>query len=162
MTIKNNIVSEARSWKGTLYHHQGRIKATLNDKGGCDCIGLLVGVVRDLGIKSSFTDRLGNNIPLYEFDRIDYGREPDGIMIKKSLSKYLQEIKIEEITAGNILLFKFNNNPQHIGIISDYNDNNLGIIHCYAQARKVVEHRLDDLWRSRIVAAYRINNIENQ
>jgi hypothetical protein len=29
------------------------------------------------------------------------------------------------------------------------------MIHCYAQARRVVEHRLDDDWKKRLVKVFR-------
>ena len=37
------VVAEARSWLGTPYHHQGALAGA-----GCDCLGLVRGVWRDL------------------------------------------------------------------------------------------------------------------
>jgi hypothetical protein len=34
------------------------------------------------------------------------------------------------------------------------------LIHAYAQARKVVEHRLDGPWRDRVVQAYSLPGVE--
>jgi len=34
MVNRNDIVVEARSWIGTRFHHQGRVKKSANDKGG--------------------------------------------------------------------------------------------------------------------------------
>jgi hypothetical protein len=53
-----------------------------------------------------------------------------------------------------VALFKIKNEPQHVGIVSDYGDG-LGLIHAYAQSRKVVEHGLDEFWKKRLVACYR-------
>jgi hypothetical protein len=34
------------------------------------------------------------------------------------------------------------------------------MIHSYAQARRVVEHRIDLLWQRRVVGVYRLRGIE--
>ena len=43
MTDSAKIVAQARSWLGTPYHHQARLKGV-----GCDCLGLLRGLWRAL------------------------------------------------------------------------------------------------------------------
>ena len=40
-TTSERVTAEARDWRGTPYRHQGRRKG-----GGCDCIGLVLGVWR--------------------------------------------------------------------------------------------------------------------
>ena len=148
MPSKQEILNEARLWVGTRFHHQGRIKKTHNNKGGCDCIGLIIGVCENLKIT-------GNNILLSDLDRNDYSMEPDGILLKNTLDQNLREISLSDLSPADILLFRFNKDPQHVGIVSDYGDGELGIIHCYAQAKGVVEHSLDENWRGKIVSAYR-------
>ncbi len=39
------VVRVARTWLGTPYHHQGRVKGA-----GVDCAGLSVGVAKELGL----------------------------------------------------------------------------------------------------------------
>jgi NlpC/P60 family putative phage cell wall peptidase len=143
------ITQEARSWIGTRFHHQGRVKAAAGHRGGCDCIGLVIGVAENLGIT------LGQGLAPCQIDCSDYGRYPDGKKLQHMLARYLQEIPIATIVPGDIILFRFEDNPQHVAIASDYGIGTLGIIHCYAQVRKVVEHHLDQHWQRRIVAAYR-------
>ena len=46
MPDSNTIVTQARTWIGTPFHHQARLKGK-----GCDCLGLIVGVVDELGLK---------------------------------------------------------------------------------------------------------------
>lgn len=145
---KMKIVNQARSWLGTKFHHQGRIKINGKNKGGCDCIGLVVGVASELDLKSR-----DNGKCLIDFDRAGYAKMPDGKLLKDELDRHLIPVAVDEVQPGDLLLFKFEKEPQHVGIVSDYKG--LGIIHCYAQAREVVEHRLDEIWINRIVGAYR-------
>lgn len=148
------ITAQARSWLGTRFHHQGRLKATVQHKGGCDCIGFILGVAGELGIISKQEDRKLLN----QFDEMGYSRVPDGLKLKHALQQHLHEIPVSDIRPGDVLLFYFDTNPQHVAIATDYSKG-LGIIHCYLQARKVVEHRLDSVWRERMVSAFRFEGI---
>jgi NlpC/P60 family putative phage cell wall peptidase len=150
----NAIVQEARSWIGTRFHHQGRIKATSQHRGGCDCIGLVIGVAEQLGV--TFLQD-GQRVNALAVDQTGYGKFPDGRRLQQQLGQYLQEIATTDIMPGDVLLFRFDANPQHVALVSDYGQNELGIIHCYAQVRKVVEHHLSSNWRSKMVAAYRFS-----
>lgn len=142
-----SIITAARSWIGTRFHHQGRVKKNGNNKGGCDCIGLIIGVADELDIK--YKGR-----PFSGLDKKDYAKTPDGKELYDSFCKYLTEIDIGDAKAGDILMFRFDKYPQHVGFLSDI-EGVPAIIHCYLQARGVVEHRMDEYWRSRIVAAFR-------
>lgn len=143
------IIVEARSWIGTAFHHQGRVKKTGGHKGGCDCIGLIIGVARALQIAGA------DGVMLADCDVIGYGRFPDGIRLYQALRFHLQEISLSQAQPADIVLFRFDENPQHVGFISDYPEaGSLGLIHCYAQVRRVVEHRLDALWQEKQVAAF--------
>lgn len=151
MTTKNQIVEEARTWLGTRFHHQGRIKKTALHDGGCDCIGLIVGVVRALELPSKV-----EGIKLYENDSSDYGYLPNGDFLQSQLAQHLTEVPKDSIEAGDVLLFRFRSEPQHVGIVTDYSHGGLGIIHCYAGSRMVVEHALDNTWKKRIISAYQL------
>lgn len=152
MVTREELVKEARTWIGTRFHHQGRLKKTENHNGGCDCIGLLVGISRDLG----FTYK-GKNIALY--DNTDYGLLPDGKSLKNALTTYAISITETEIKPGDIGLFRFDENPQHVALFSDYHLGGLGLIHCYAQVKKVVEHAFEEDWKSKFVGAYRFYDV---
>jgi len=43
--------------------------------------------------------------------------------------------------------------PQHLAIVTPYRHGGLAMIHAYSRSSAVVEHRLADVWRARIVAA---------
>ncbi|MDE3017062.1 MAG: C40 family peptidase [Pseudomonadota bacterium] len=136
------IIEQARTWLGTPYHHQARLKGV-----GCDCLGLVVGVADELGL----THRDGRL--LRSFDETDYSHQPDGARLTAMLQSVLDEIPKEEAEPGDLVLFSIEGNPQHVGLLTDYEG--LGVIHCYAPSRKVVEHRLDKKWQSRIVKVFR-------
>jgi len=143
MTNHNNIVAQARTWLGTPFHHQARLKGK-----GCDCLGLIVGVVDELGLK----DR--NGMKLAAYDEVTYSKEPDGAYLIQKLTGLLEEVPIAEARAGDLALFKVRENPQHLAILSDY-EGGLGMIHSFAPSRRVVEHRLDDEWKSKIIKVFR-------
>ena len=143
MTIANDIVAQARTWLGTPFHHQARLKGK-----GCDCLGLIVGVVDELELKDE------NGVKLAAYDEVTYSRQPDGAYLTEKLTGLLMEVPIAEASAGDLALFKVRENPQHLAILTDY-EGTLGMIHCFAPARKVVEHRLDDDWKLRILKVFR-------
>lgn len=149
--MTSNIVACAREWVGTRFHHQGRLKKTATHKGGVDCLGLLVGVARELDLRDA------HNQPLADFDRADYTHLPDTDYLRQMLSSLLMEIPIGSIAPGNILLLTIDGRPQHMGIASDLGGH-LGLIHAYAPARAVVEHVLDGTWRARIAGLYRLTS----
>lgn len=148
VTTGLDIVAAARSWLGTRFLHQGRLKRSGSTAGGVDCLGLLVGVAAELRL----CDSAGKT--LTGFDRVDYGHNPERYTLQSALETLLTPIPCDAIQPGDVALMTLERSPQHVGIISDHPDG-LGLIHAYASARKVVEHRLDESWRRRIIAAYR-------
>jgi cell wall-associated NlpC family hydrolase len=155
MIVKHNpmshsaIITEARSWIGTRFVHQGRVKKSVESQGGCDCIGLIIGVATACNIKCK-------GIALSGIDNKNYSRNPDGINLRKSLDEYLIQVAIEYIHPGDVLLMRINKHPQHVAFVGDYANGGLSLIHCHTQARGVVEHVLDDYWAKRVVAGYRL------
>lgn len=141
--IASIIVKQARTWLGTPFHHQARLKGV-----GCDCLGLVVGVVDELGLKDK------DGVKLAAYDEVTYSKEPDGEYLTQKLVGLLDEVPPADMRAGDLALFKVRENPQHLAIITDY-EGGLGMIHCFAPARRVVEHRLDDDWRSRLLKVFR-------
>jgi NlpC/P60 family putative phage cell wall peptidase len=141
--IASTIVTQARTWLNTPFHHQARLKGK-----GCDCLGLIVGVVDELGLKDK------NGQPLSGYDEVTYSKEPNGAYLMEKLTDLLDEVPIAEARAGDLALFKVRENPQHMAFLTDYEDT-LGMVHSYAPARRVVEHRLDDDWKSRLVKVFR-------
>lgn len=145
------IIAEGRTWIGTPFHHQGRVKGV-----GCDCIGGVLGILHNAGVRSRQRDDAGNPIPFTEFDRTDYSTDPNSERLKHTLDEHLIAIPLAEIRAGDVLLFKIIHLPQHVGIVADHPYGGLSLIHAYSPAGKMVEEQLTQSWLSRVVSAYRV------
>lgn len=122
------LINEARAWVGVPFRHQGRSRA------GVDCAGLFVCVAGELGLP----------VP---FDRTDYAWEPDDAL-RQTLETHFQRENAR--APGDILLMNMGGTPRHVALWTGES-----IIHAYTPLGKVVEHRIDDRWARRIVAAYR-------
>lgn len=134
---KADIIAEARTWIGTPFRHQGRIKGV-----GVDCAGFLIGVGRAVGFPVI-------DMPTYDYD-------PDPKVLERVLAQQL--IKVpgkanlgKELQLCDILQMKFDRDGgKHLALVTD-----IGIIHAYARVRKVTEHALDDAMKDRITAVWR-------
>ena len=134
------VVRVARKWIGTKFHYTGRIRINQNNKGGVDCIGLILKVGEELGVSYN-----GKNIINYDY--LTYSRYPNKGEMKKFLDRYF--VKLYKASIGCVVYLNFTDNLEHAGIITDK-----GIIHCYVEAGGVVEHVLGEFWVSKIVGYY--------
>lgn len=132
---RQDIVDTARQYLGVKWKHQGR-----NPESGLDCLGLIVQVAKDLGMNPH--------------DPVDYTKAPDGKRLMAELNTQLTLVINYQV--GDILLMRMGTNPQHLAIVTETG----GIIHSYANIRKVVEHPLDDEWKRKIVAAFAVPDAE--
>jgi len=132
------IVREARAWLGTPFHHQGRVKGA-----GCDCVGLVVGVARSFGLTPE--------------DAADYGRLPEARRLRAGLAANLGAVAASAAGAGDVLLLRIRHDPQHVAILTGAET----VVHAYSGIGRVVETRLDERWRRRVIAAYRFPGVED-
>lgn len=153
MITASDIVAEGRGWIGTRFQHQGRVKKTPSHKGGVDCLGLLIGIAGALGLQG-YDRRTQERIPIVALDSLFYGHRPEGDRLQAVLSRWLEPV--DQLQPADILLCRFDGNPQHLALATPYAADGLGMLHAYAQARSVVEHALDDAWQDRIVQCYRL------
>lgn len=148
------IIECARSYVGTPFHHQGRLGCSAGHRGGVDCLGLLICVARECGLRSK------NGQLLADCDEFNYPHYPDTQRLRTMLATYLHELPPSDYQSANIALFEIEGRAQHMGIIATQIDANNAakttIIHAYAPARKVVEHPLDDYWQRRMVGLFGI------
>lgn len=106
---------------------------------GVDCIGLVHEVARALGYAQDVI------IP-------PYARQTTQNMMMRLCDEHLVRVAYPDV--GSVVLMRFTAEPQHMGLLGDYLGGGFSFIHSYALMRKVVEHRLDEVWNSRIVACY--------
>ena len=123
---------------GTPFHHQGR-----EPKVGLDCIGLVI-----VGLRAA-----GMNVR----DRLDYGPRPDGKSLIEGLEAH-GAARVSDIQAGDVLLFRYDNQPQHVAIATGEDT----LIHSFAPARAVVASQIGDYWRRRLIAIYRFEKIVSE
>lgn len=152
MSSREYVVVMARTWLGTKWRHQAMRKNV-----GVDCIGLIGGVGMECGLLDATYEK---RKPEYRA----YSLEPMPEILRAACSEYLEEIPISQATLGDVLVFKVIGGlqPQHFGIISKLNEKNRPhyIIHSTnIYPRKVVETRIDEAWRSRIVAAFKYRGL---
>ncbi len=148
------IIIQARTWLGTAYHHQGRLKKSDHGPGGVDCLGLVVGVIAELGIQD------GHGNPLKDADELNYSMYPEGNRLITSISKHLESVPLEERRIGDLLLFKTFQEPQHIGLLSEYPIGGSGLIHCTSTAGKVVEQPLSATWIKMMTHVFRFSEAQ--
>jgi NlpC/P60 family putative phage cell wall peptidase len=148
MITREQVVDEARAWIGTKYQHQASLKGV-----AVDCIGLIRGVARGVGIEDPFVSGKAR-----EFE--GYSQHPNPLLLTLACEEFMDRIKVAEAMLGDVLVFNFVDRqvpqPQHFGIISQTDPTY--IIHSLA-GHKVVEHHLNNVWAARILAAYRLRGV---
>lgn len=141
MPTRSQIVDYAREWIGTPYRIQGRAVGVATD-----CAGILCGVADRIGLKYS--------------DNLRYSRFPETFNLRPELDKHLVPVPTDQMQPGDVLLMRIDVMPQHVAITGRYKTGGLSMIHAYQRAGKVVEHRLANVWRARIMQVYQIPGIE--
>jgi len=123
------LVRNAREWVGTPCLHGQSAKGF-----GADCVGFLYAVAKESGY----------TLPPFE----NHHYYP----INNELFIYLNKHFLptaNDISEGNIYLFKFRGINAHVGISTD-----IGVVHACPFAKKIVEHCIDDIWKKRIKGRY--------
>jgi NlpC/P60 family putative phage cell wall peptidase len=132
---RDEVVAVARRWLGTPYRHLSATRGA-----GCDCLGLVCGVWRDLG---------GDTIelPAYRADWRDV-RHADALM---ALAERRLVPARGSLAAGQVMVFRLGRAgaPRHCGIAIDER----GFIHAQ-EGRGVVVSHLTPGWRKRIAAVF--------
>lgn len=133
--ISARVISTAREWIGTPYRHQASTKGA-----GCDCLGLLRGIWRELyGCEPE-------TIPDYTSD---WGLISRNETLLVAARRHL--LPLDQRRNGCVLVFRWRENApaKHLAIQSGDNR----IIHSYERAG-VIESPLGTHWRNRIVGAF--------
>ena len=125
MPNRTDVTTAARTWLDTPFHHQARLKCV-----GVDCVGLVIGVARELGFVAP------------EFDVAAYPRNPDGTSLMHLVNLHMTPIAREAMQPGDVVVVSFDRDPQHLGILGDYRHGGLSIIHAASAAGRVIETRL--------------------
>lgn len=133
---RKDIIAAARGWLGTPYRHQASTRGA-----GCDCLGLLRGVWRELNGPEPVT------LPPYRADMRD--RMNAGALKGAADAWLLPGGDVPE--AGDVILFRLYANlpPKHCGIMTGRET----FIHAQEQIG-TVEANLTGAWARRIAGLY--------
>ncbi len=154
-TAPAQIVKSARHWIGTPYHDQASIRGV-----GCDCLGLLRGVWRDV---------VGPEpMPVPPYSR-DWGETGPVEVLAEAARAAMQELDVAEARTGDVILFRMRAGAiaKHVGILSGTDSSvhshrsgwssrsaRSHFIHAYERTGVIEEH-LTPAWQRRIAFAFR-------
>jgi NlpC/P60 family putative phage cell wall peptidase len=132
------VVDAARSWIGTPYMHQASLKGV-----GCDCLGLLRGVYRDV---------VGDEPEAPPPYSADWAEASGQETMAEAAGRHLAPVPIDAFDAGDVLLFRWRDGlpAKHCGIATS----STAMVHAHDGAR-VAEVPIG-VWRMRIAYAFRI------
>ena len=136
------MVHLARTWIGTPYVHQASVKGV-----GCDCLGLLRGVWRELRGEEP------EDTPPYS---PDWAEATGNETLYLALKRHLTAIAPRDIAPGDIVLFRMTPRgpAKHCGIVGE-KDGATTLIHA-RQNKRVSEEAFSALWREKLAFAFRV------
>jgi len=138
----SSVVDAAREWIGTPYLHQASCKGV-----GCDCLGLIRGVWRDLHGDEP------EPVPPYS---TDWGEPRGEELLYDAAMRHMLPVEDAPLAAGQVVLFRMRHDAvaKHLGFISVAGARPR-FIHAYAR-HGVVESPLSKPWRRKIAARFSI------
>jgi len=140
------ILRIAESWIGTPYRHQGAQRQV-----GCDCIGLIRGVWRELYGQEP------EPVPPYAPDWAERGSEDR--LLGAARRHFLPLGAVEDAEPGDLLLFRWRPDcaAKHAGILCGPRH----FIHAYEQAA-VTRSALVPSWQRRVAAVFRFPSVSDR
>ena len=139
MVTHSDIIKKGREFIGTPFVHQGRLKGI-----GVDCIGLITGVAKELG--------------LFDVVTPPYRRYSDGTLLMQEMLKVFDPADLDSKVPGDIIIYwvdKSSKHPQHVGILTE-----TGVIHTYDRVMKVIEAPTTPRWEDRITHVFKWRELE--
>jgi len=136
------VVSIARGWIGTPYHHQASLKGT-----GTDCLGLVRGVWRELYGHDAETP------PAYTPDWAETGGREAMI---EAATRHMIPIPIDDVQEGDVVIFRLKRVmvAKHAGVMTSA----ASFVHAIEGA-PVADVALSPWWRRHIAAVFRFPEV---
>lgn len=139
----SQLVAAARKYMNVRFRHRGR-----NER-GLDCAGLASVAYRDCGVALK--------------DFLLYAKEPQAhdAALTKHMAAALGEavaqapVRLSELQVGDVIVLRFEVEPHHVAIVTDYLFGGFGIIHADGHSKRVLEHRLTPDMVNRITHVFR-------
>jgi hypothetical protein len=143
MTDRSAIVQAARALIGTPWRHLGRDGAC-----GVDCIGFAIECALGAGC-------IGEPPAVGAYPRL---ADPQELL--RWCDAHLAPVAKAQAREGDLAVLRVRGSA-HVGILGPLRNGRRTLIHAYAEARRVVEHELDDRWMGWIIATYRLPGVED-
>ncbi|WP_105421101.1 NlpC/P60 family protein [Neorhizobium sp. T25_27] len=133
------VVALAEGWIGTPYRHQGATRGV-----GCDCIGLIRGIWRELYGEEPET------VPAYAPDWAE--RSGEDRLMDAALRLFGPAMQMSEAEPGDVVLFRWRPDcaAKHAGVLAGPRH----FIHAYEQSA-VTRSAMVPSWRRRVAGVYR-------
>jgi NlpC/P60 family putative phage cell wall peptidase len=136
------VVSVARKWLGTAYHHQASVRGV-----GCDCLGLLRGVYREV---------MGSEPESPPPYSADWAEALGCETLIEAVARHLDRIDLVDAREGDVLIFRMNDGAiaKHCAILTGPDtmiDSMEGVGVC--------ETHLNIRWVRRVAAVFRFPGI---
>lgn len=140
MSRRTQALAAARAWMGTPYLHQASVRDL-----GCDCLGLVRGVWRDLYGEEPEAP------PAY---RPDWAETAADEPLLRALNRWLAAKPVAEAQPGDVVLFRISPGAcvKHCAVLSAAAPE-MRMIHAY-WGHGVTESWMGRWWRSRLAAAF--------
>ena len=140
--LASRVIRAARAWADTPYRHQASLRSV-----GCDCLGLIRGVYRDL-----YGDEPESPPPYSP----NWAEEGQGETLADAARRHLRKIALREREPGDVLLFRWRQDlpARHAAILAS----SLSMIHAQSGA-KVCEVPLSDWWTRRLAFVFRFPEV---
>lgn len=137
-SVNQLVLEKAAAWIGTPYRHGASRKFV-----GCDCLGLIRGIWREI---------YGGEPEATGIYAADWAEVTTGDPLIEAASRHMQAIKLADMTAGDLLVFRWQHGvaAKHLGVLSAENR----FIHAY-EGHRVMASSLVPQWRRRIAAVFR-------
>lgn len=134
--LRDRVVAEARSWIGTPFLHQQSLKGV-----GVDCIGVILGVGRDLELLQISPDQWA--------PYAGYSRQPNPRVMRRFMCQFLKESptpRTQIPPAGSIGWFGWRLDlPMHLGIVAEF-EGRATVVHSFEPAGACCENSIDETW----------------
>jgi len=140
------VVTEARTWLNTPFHHQARLKGV-----GVDCAMLVRAVGEACGVLT-ITDEDWKAFA-------GYGRTPNPRRMEAAMLKFMKPIgdnNLESWQPGDVCWLQWRRDlPMHLAIVAVDGASQPGkprwtIIHALSTMGRVIEHGFTEEWRDRV------------
>lgn len=137
MTInRSKFVESAKEWIGTPWRHNQNLKGA-----GVDCVRFLHSIATEYGIELAPMPR-------------QYRRNVVDDSIFEYMRSHFLEIELADAQIGDILVFRFDNVPHHVGLVASLNP--LSVVHASASNKVVMEEVLGEEMLNRVMGVFEL------